>query len=83
MMKAGTSSSEQIKAGYRIAMLQDIDGEKLNILNGLYTEAFKEYQTNTEDAKKITGDQNASPQFAAITVVANAMLNLDEFITKE
>ena len=83
MMKAGTSPELQIKAGYRLALLRDISDEKLTILNGLYTEALKEYQPNKEAAKKLTGDANATPQLAAITIVASAMLNLDEFITKE
>ena len=57
--------------------------KKLTVLEGLYSEALNEYKKDKSAAVKITADKNATPELAAMTIVANALLNLDEVITKE
>ncbi|AYB33688.1 DUF1549 domain-containing protein [Chryseolinea soli] len=83
MMKDRTDPKDQIKAGYRMILVKDMPGQKLAIMNRLYDEALKEYLKNKDAARKLAATANDSPQLAAMTVVANAMLNLDEVLTKE
>ena len=60
-----------------------IPQKKLDILYDLYKNALKDYESNKDATIKFTADKSNSPQLAAMTVVANAMLNLDEVLTKE
>ncbi len=71
---------EQIKAGYRLAMVREIDPAKLHDLQLLYKQALDHFQNDPEAALKMTGKKNI--KLATLTVVANAIMNLDEFITK-
>jgi hypothetical protein len=83
MIEAGKNSTEQIQAGYKMILVREIPTEKLAVLKGLYEHALERYKHNAEATKKFTAQDDPVPQFAAMTVVANAMLNLDEVITKE
>jgi hypothetical protein len=83
-MKAGGSDvPEQIRNGYHRLLLQDIPEAKLRIFTTLYDESLAEYRREEQEAKKLTASSNGSPELAAMTVVANAMLNLDEVIMRE
>jgi hypothetical protein len=53
------------------------------VLKDLYDDALKDYKEDKVAASKLTADKNATPEWAAMTIVANALLNLDEVITKE
>ena len=75
-----STPEEQIKTGYRLALLQDIAPEKLATLRTLYNEAKQYYQAYPEEVSKLIGDGEAD--LAAMTVVASAIMNLDEFVTK-
>jgi hypothetical protein len=83
MMKSGESPAEQIRAGYKKLLIHDLTQQKLDVLYTLFQNALKTYEQDKEASKKFTADKSASPHFAAMTVVANAMLNLDEVLTKE
>ncbi|MEX2232814.1 MAG: DUF1553 domain-containing protein [Cyclobacteriaceae bacterium] len=84
MMASDSASSEKgIRTGYRLLTFKDIPNEKLQILDRLYDEAIGVYKQDTAAVHAITKEKNGTPQRAAMTVVANAMLNLDEVITKE
>ncbi|WP_411273476.1 DUF1553 domain-containing protein [Daejeonella sp.] len=74
----------QISKGYEIMMLKPISAKKLNILEHLYQNAFQKYRKDPGKAAEMMGTKKVSvaPELAALTVVANAMLNLDELITK-
>lgn len=84
MMKASTAPDVQIKSGYQSAVLHPISEKKLQILLSLYQNSMKEYRTNFIKTKT-NGKQKVKvlPQLQAMTIVASAILNLDEFITKE
>ncbi|MEX2592165.1 MAG: DUF1553 domain-containing protein [Anditalea sp.] len=71
---------EQIKAGYRMAMLRDIGKEKLHDLQLLHEKALGYFKNDPEAAEKLTGKKDI--KLAVLTVVASAIMNLDEFITK-
>lgn len=70
-----------ISLGYEKATLSDIDSEKLEILKNLYDEAMNEFQSGME-MDFIALKQKPTQKMAALTVVANAIMNLDEFLTK-
>jgi mono/diheme cytochrome c family protein len=76
---------EQIGKTYRQAIGRDIGEAKLAVLEKLYDKSLKMYQQNPKEAAKLLAcdAKKTTPEKAALTVVANAMLNLDEFITKE
>jgi hypothetical protein len=83
IMEKRTSAKERIKAGYGLLTFKEISETKLNILNNLYEEALRDYQDNEEKSNQLTQMKRSSPELAAMTVVANALLNLDEVLTKE
>jgi len=59
------------------------DSKKKSLLN-LYEEALANYQSRPEELKEFLQDKqvNANPELAAYILVASALLNLDEFLTK-
>jgi hypothetical protein len=81
--EAGDAGS-QITAGYRLAMLKAPPEEKLAALLGLYEEAVRNFTEKPERGEALLAswedDENA--RMAALIVIANALLNLDEFLTK-
>ncbi|MBA4054663.1 MAG: hypothetical protein C0490_08130, partial [Marivirga sp.] len=83
MMKQGKNPEDQIRAGYKMVLIRDIPQQKLSVLKSLYDEALNVYQKDQTATKKITAGDQTSADLAAMTIVANAMLNLDEVITKE
>lgn len=71
-----------IPAGYIYALGTPPNLETLDVLTGLYTDALTHYTEDTGDAARLTGDPG-SAELAALTMVANAILNLDQFLMKE
>jgi hypothetical protein len=83
----------KIAAGYRWMLYKDIAPGKLTVLMGLYRGALERFEGAPGDAGKILGsmagdgaapDARAGGQAkeAALVVMCNALLNLDEVITK-
>jgi hypothetical protein len=83
MIKTSPKADEQIKAGYKLLVMRDLPDKKLRVLMDLYQKALKNYDGNEEAIFKLTADKSNKPHLAAMTIVANAMLNLDEVLTKE
>lgn len=82
--EGGAAIREQIGKGYEWMVYRPITPAKLNILMKLYDEALATFKKKEEAATAMNGyqEKQASAETAALTVVANAMLNLDEVITK-
>lgn len=76
--------SQQISNCYLAAMGQPISPEKRMILEKLYATALQQFQSNNknEKAKIPSVLTEQTPEIAALAVVANAILNLDEFVNK-
>jgi hypothetical protein len=74
----------KIKTGYEQMMYKPIAENKLNALTSLYQSSLSKYQSNKNAATILVSDSTlASPtNRAALVVVANAMLNLDEWLNK-
>jgi hypothetical protein len=81
---AGKNVQEQIRKGYELAMYKPITQTRLEILSKLYNQALQTYQQDKDKTCAIIGvmDEHNNPETAALVVTANAMLNLDELITK-
>jgi hypothetical protein len=75
---------QAIKFGYQTAMYKPIAPPKLASLEKLYNKAFSQFSKNEEKTCEIIGEKNEhnNPETAAMVIVANAILNLDEVITK-
>jgi hypothetical protein len=73
-----------ISNGYTCMLYKPIEPAKLAALQNLYNTAYLQYKNNAAGTCEITGGMNAqsNAETAALIVVANAMLNLDEVITK-
>ena len=85
MLAHGDSDPEKaISYGYEKMILTPISEQKLTALEKLHEEAIAQYSKNPSELDSFFGwkDQKVNSEQAAMTVVANAMLNLDEFITK-
>jgi len=89
MEKEGNGSvASAITAGYRRAMLRDPAAEKVEALEKLYEQAVANFAGKPADAAKFLGTElpagaeQKTVAKAALMVVANALLNLDEFLAK-
>lgn len=81
---AGSNAPQQIAKGYNLMLYKNIAPPKLQALLKLYNEALVAYKNNTTGICALNGGMNthATPETAALIVVANAMMNLDEVVTK-
>jgi len=85
MLAYGKANLDQsISYGYQKMMLAPISKPKLEALKELHKEALTAYESSPSELKNFFGweEKSVDTEQAAMTVVANAMLNLDEFITK-
>ncbi|RAI88353.1 DUF1553 domain-containing protein [Algoriphagus yeomjeoni] len=85
MIVKGASNPEKgISYGYEKLVLTPISEVKLNTFSALYQEALSEYKTKPDSLHSFfhIKDKSTNPEQAAMSVVANALLNMDEFLTK-
>ena len=75
---------EKIARGYEMALRKNISKEKLAALERLYFTALENFKKDKNKTCEMIGvdDEHNNPETAAMVVVANALLNLDEVITK-
>lgn len=80
----GKKTTAQIQKGYEAMMYKPISATKLNTLIELYNKSITTFKTDKEAACEMIGvdDKHNNPETAALVVVANAMLNLDEWMNK-
>ncbi len=79
MAASSTDPSNQINFGYKSALFKEMADTKLKVLTRLYHDALETYKKNPDQAMKLINE--AKPELAALTIVASAILNLDELIT--
>jgi hypothetical protein len=75
---------ELIAKGYQVMMYKPISPAKSKALEDLYVKAYASLKNDEEKTCELVGlnDEHNNPETAALVVVSNAMLNLDEMITK-
>ena len=82
--EGGTEIRQQIAKGYQLATYHAIDGKSLAALLELYNTAHDQFKNNAEKTCEIVGGmgEHTNAETAALVVVANALLNLDEVIMR-
>ena len=82
--EGGKDVKEQIRKGYEMELYKLIPEGKLVALEKLYTEAYDKLKNDKDKTCEMIGqmDEHNNVETAALVVVANAMLNLDEWVTK-
>ncbi|MEO8225417.1 MAG: DUF1553 domain-containing protein, partial [Gammaproteobacteria bacterium] len=72
-----------LERGYREALQRVPDEATLKVLRRLYADALVQYTQHREERDAMAGRHSQGPAEAALAIVANAILNLDAFVTKE
>lgn len=83
--EAGHNIAAQIKKGYQLATYKNIPANSLQALLQLYNTALTRFKNDPIKTAAFLGKSEtdeARPEIAALAVVANAMLNLDELLMK-
>jgi hypothetical protein len=80
----GSNVKQQISKGYEIAFYDAIPAKKLAVLEKLYNDALVRFIKDKAKTIKMAGSDKArqTPATAALATVAGAMMNMDEFITR-
>lgn len=80
----GNNTANQIAKGYTAILYKPIPQNRLKVFEDLYTKAFLSFKKDAKAAAAFMGDKQKAtkPEDAALVLVANAMLNLDEVVTK-
>ena len=67
---------------YQKATFRKVDEEKLNMLTLLYEEAKLNFENDPDQLSNFFGmDQQTDAKTASLAIIANAIMNLDEFLT--
>ena len=89
MLTAGKTTDERIAAGLRRALIRPATAEEVAVLRALYETQRKHFEANLADASRLaTEPLGPAPkgvdlaELAALTAVANVILNLDEFLMR-
>ena len=74
----------RIRKGYEIALMKPISNAKLETLEKLYQTALQKFKMDKDKTCEMVGvnDEHNNPETAALVVVTNAILNLDEVVTR-
>ncbi len=78
-------SKAQIQYGYALALGREIDERRLTVFEQLYQTSLVDFQKDADAAKNITEGliiKEDLAETAAMIIVANAIMNLDEFMMK-
>jgi hypothetical protein len=89
LREGGKTSEEQITFAFRLATGRRPDAVELGVMVELYQEHLKEFTANKDAATKLINVGDSKPdetmkpeQLAALTMIGNLILNLDETVTK-
>jgi hypothetical protein len=80
----GKTPRDQISHGYYLALNKKITPAALTVMIKLYNESLENFRKDSGRTCEMVGmmDHHNNPETASLVVVANAILNLDELITK-
>ena len=87
--KHSTDLEEQLVHAFELALLRPPTDQELERLKQFHQECLQDYQADTAQAKEIATNPIGPapegvklPELAAMTVVCNVILNLDELLMK-
>ncbi|MFM9910358.1 MAG: hypothetical protein ACKVOW_13475, partial [Chitinophagaceae bacterium] len=82
--KGGKEAAQQIQYGYESMMFKPISDKRLSALVQLYNNSIRRFKKDEKASCEMIGAMNehTNPESAALVVVANALLNLDEWVNK-
>jgi hypothetical protein len=82
--EGGNDVRKQIARGYELMLYKPIPADKLAVFSTLYETALKEFKPDADKTCEMIGMNYPTnkPETAALIVVANAMLNLDEVVMR-
>ena len=90
MVEGGSSYADRLTHGFRLATGRKPTATEMEVLSALFQEHHTHYQAKPDEAVKLLSigeskrDESINPsEFAAMTMMGNLMLNLDETLTKE
>ena len=80
----GHDIQQQIKYGYERATYHAANEKTIAVLLNLYNTALNQFKNDPDKTCQMVGvkGKDTKPETAALIVVANALLNLDEVLTK-
>jgi len=84
--EAETGMRSQVVYGFRLCLSRYPQPRELARLMALYSRQLAHYRADAAAAKAVVGSASTgadTPRYAALTIVANVLLNLDETLTKE
>jgi hypothetical protein len=84
LQRIATNPRDQIIAGFRKALYKEPGTEALQSMQKLYDQALSTLQNDPVKTCEVVGvmDKHNNPETAALVIVTNAILNLDEIITR-
>ncbi len=76
--------NEQVALAYQLATGRLPDAAKTAVLADLYKKSLVDFEKQKQKAEQLCGEEacDSTPEMAALVVVANAVLNLDEVLVK-
>ncbi len=84
MQEREKTTERRVSAGYRRIMGRELSPAKTEVLVKLFQETESYYLKHPKEAGELLDSKiKGVPQLAALTVVANTILNLDEVVMKE
>jgi hypothetical protein len=90
MVSAGHTPADRIAAGFRLATARRPESAELDVMVKVYERQLARFRSSTAEATRLLSVGEARrntaldpAEHAAMTMVANLILNLDEVITKE
>jgi len=90
LREGGSSSDAQIAYGHKLVLSRNPEPDVLNLLTDGHRNYLDTYEANPDQANELIAIGASSPshdieapELAAMSVVANVLLNLDETLTKE
>ena len=90
LLAGGTTYSDRLAYGFRLATGRKPAPAELEVLIALFQDHHAHYQAKPEEAVKLLSigeskrDESLNPsEYAAMTMLGNLLLNLDETLTKE
>lgn len=90
LKEGGDSAAAQLTLGFRVCAARVPTDHELQVLSKVHADQLAHYQANPAEAEKLLvigasqRPEGLDPAYhAAMTMMANLLLNLDEVITKE